>query len=328
MGHVNENRCILDCRRCIQHRVGFTLIELLVLVGVLGVLLAVLMPAMSSFRGQAQRTVEQNHARQLMIGFAAYANLNEDRVMPGHAPANFRVFDREGQLIRGNMLREAKRRYPLRIAPFVDFDIRALLLGDVLELLESYPMGGETSQHHQYAVSFAPSLGMNTQWIGGSSAPDSNLPPALLPSGHPDFALWNQLFDMSRYYVTRTSQVRHPERLIVFASARGSIPLLSGTGEEETNGDELGLMTAPAEGSYQVLSPRTSALSPESRWSERFDPGDEPANYGYLSFRHNREAVTALFDGSVSMMDQHRIRDMRHWSNWATDEDWVLPQRD
>jgi len=85
-------------------RTAFTITELLVMIGVIGVLLAMLLPALSNVRMQGRRTTEQHHARQLMIAFFAYANHNDDRVLPGYAPKHFRVFDRDGQLLKGQDL--------------------------------------------------------------------------------------------------------------------------------------------------------------------------------------------------------------------------------
>lgn len=298
---------------------AFTITELLVLIGVLSVLLAMLLPAMSSARDQGRLTIEKNHARQLMIGFMAYANHNQDRVLPGFAPSHFRVFDQQGQLIKGGHIAStAKRRYPLRIAPYVDFDIRALMHDETLREMMNLGLDPDET-FYDYAVSFAPSLGMNIQWVGGSS--ESGLqPPGLLSPSDGNYSAWNQLFDLNRYYVTRTSQVRHTDRLIVFASARGDLP-------QEFSGDAEG-NPEPAEGHHRIISPYNTEMDPEPRWTDMFDRGDDPINYGHLSFRYRGAAVTAFFDGSVAMMDQFKLRDMRHWSNWATHEDWVLPLRE
>jgi len=203
------------------------------------------------------------------------------------------------------------------------------MLDEVRHQMELFPRSEEYESLYHYAVSFAPSLGMNIQWVGGSSAPDQQMPPGLLEPSHPDYHAWNELYDLNRYYVKRTGQVLHPERLIVFASARGSLPTLGSTGGEEGDDeDNFGITAIPAEGSHQILSPRTTELFPESRWSEKYDPADDPRDYGYLSFRYNGDAVTAYFDGSVGLRNQYQMRDMRHWANWATEEDWVLPLRE
>jgi prepilin-type N-terminal cleavage/methylation domain-containing protein len=55
----------------IQRR-GFTLVELLVVIGILGVLMALLLPAIQASREASRRTVCANNLRQLGIGLSAY----------------------------------------------------------------------------------------------------------------------------------------------------------------------------------------------------------------------------------------------------------------
>ncbi len=62
---------------------AFTLIELLVVVAVVGVLLAVLLPALASARGSAMMITGASNIRQLQIANLAYAGDNDTRFMPG-----------------------------------------------------------------------------------------------------------------------------------------------------------------------------------------------------------------------------------------------------
>ena len=58
-------------------RTGFTLVELLVVVGVIAVLIALLMPALSKARQQASRLRCMSSLRQLHIGLVCYVNDND-----------------------------------------------------------------------------------------------------------------------------------------------------------------------------------------------------------------------------------------------------------
>ena len=64
---------------------GFTLIELLVVIAVIGVLMAILIPALSRAREQARRTVCLSNLRQLTAAWIAYADHHGGKLVDGMA---------------------------------------------------------------------------------------------------------------------------------------------------------------------------------------------------------------------------------------------------
>ncbi len=62
---------------------AFTLIELLVVVAIIGLLVAILLPALSGARKHSQRTACLTHLRQLSHGWHMYADDNDDIALPG-----------------------------------------------------------------------------------------------------------------------------------------------------------------------------------------------------------------------------------------------------
>lgn len=276
---------------------GFTIAEILVTMAVIAILMGLLLPALSSVRTAGRMTTEMSAARQLMMAYTSYANVNRDAVMPGYK-TGLPAYTEDGVPIADIQIDVVGARYPWRIAPFLGHNFRGLYLNEHRRMLDE--LEHQDRSLYVYTVSVAPSLGLNATWLGGHQG---NL--AFNPTAQSVYG---------RFYVTRLSEARRPDMLLSFCSARGTDPL--------NYTDNV----AVTEGYFEVRSPIWRAAD-GVLWPETFDAGRDPADFGFVSPRYNGEAVTAFVDGHVDGLSLRELRDMRHWANQADSEEYGLAPR-
>lgn len=72
-----------ECTKARKSGIGFTLVELLVVISIIGLLMAILIPALNKARRQSKRVVCVNNLRQLVLAWMAYAEANDDKIVNG-----------------------------------------------------------------------------------------------------------------------------------------------------------------------------------------------------------------------------------------------------
>lgn len=135
-----------------------------------------------------------------------------------------------------------------------------------------------------YDISLYPSFGLNSDYVGGN-------------------------YEGGRYSVernprvaiTRMAQCINPSEQILFVSTHSA-----GVSD-----------TVPYTGHFRASAP--NALKSAYSWKGSYNE-EIPANLGNIHLRHNGQAVVAHLDGSVAMLSEHELEDMRRWSNEARDE--------
>ncbi len=83
---MKSTRVIVRHSRCgpsVARGRGFTLVELLVVIAIIGILVALLIPALNLARASARRAECQNNLRQLGINLFEYAGTHSDLLCSG-----------------------------------------------------------------------------------------------------------------------------------------------------------------------------------------------------------------------------------------------------
>jgi len=290
---------------------GFTLMELMVVVAILGVLIALVLPAANGLQSASQAAVEQSAARGLVGAWRSWSMDHQGQLIPGQTAMDTPLSPSEAPVMWNNtpIPEIARRRWIWRLLPWMDSPEDSLWVGDQASFWENTIANAPDPAEGVYLTTLHPSFGLNTDFLGGRQTPASDT-----------WALSQYVQSTDEgarpFYSDSLARIRKPANLIAFASSRG--PVDGGSGRI-------------LEGYWRLEPPwKPAAGGSAPRWATENgtfvapDPQTDPATVGgYLSPRHNDRIVVAAPDGHVSMEPFEALGSMQRWADGATGPHWA-----
>ncbi len=277
--------------------------ELLVVIAIIGLLVGLAVPALGRVRNKTGSIRELAALRGVITAWNHYATDQKGWLLPGFygmAPLNpLPAFYEDGEPIPADVYgshRAVVARWPYRLSKYLDHDAHHLAIDSELSQVDECSRGDLMKK--LYFGSLYPAFGMNTMWVGGDQE----------RYGFMDSDMGGRPNPFYKFYASRLSGIKHPERIIVFASSR-------------TNQNACG-SGAVREGYFRLESPQW--LGPQ--WNTQYD--DTLANSsGNVSARWHDQSAVATVNGGVELVPMDQLRDMRRWADQATTSDWKFRPR-
>lgn len=308
-----------------RHRRAFTVIELIVIIGIIGLLMAILIPAVNSAQDRSRKLLEGHHARSLTVAWNLYGNTHSSAATPGFlSPEVQQIWrvryefplapDPAGAPSLKDIPAATAAPWTWRLLSYVDYDFE-LIWGyrqeDVEDLnaLVVDPRGDSLNDPSRARdVAYEPAFGYNGFHVGGVYC---------IPDGEtrPRFALddavntgGNPITVVSR----SMSNIKRPDQLVLFSAATR----LTDTGPSTSFNPNIAgwhIVTAPDLGEdAQWYSPPATAQSPTAI--------QVVASPAYIPLPRHTPVVTAgLADGSTGSFTFAALTDRRHWIDQATE---------
>ena len=320
---------------------AFTIVEMLVVIGVLGLLLGILLPALSGANRRSLKHKELNSLRQIGLAWTLYANSNNDKILPGFLevdlqsrwrvsyeypyhhdvpPAPSYVVTAENPNIAGP--------WTWRLMPYMDFNHDVVHGYTDEPEFDAITLGTDLAEAED--IAFRPAFGYNAFYVGGWWEMDDD--------NHARYRFFDATVDGIRRNVVSRSigTIRRSTELLIFCSASLLEPGIYRSFRNDQPGwhyvvpprlgtvvkwNSVGAKWTSVGGDSSVAT-AVSALFQGSR-SELEAGGSDPATLivedrdAAPIGRYNRLAALLHADGHTATGTPGSLTDMRKWIDAA-----------
>ena len=282
-----------------KSRNAFTLIELLIVVGIISILVSLLSVVAANMFQASKNTSEAAAMKSMLQAYSSYATEHNGRFLKGYSTDQDKVVaDPNGNPIPW----PASGRYVWRLYPYLDNSMHAMYVNDQAPLLSQI----SGSDCWTYIASLYPSFALNSEWLGGD-----------------DRTTASNLMEPFKMYGRSLSDVKHPTKQLVFASAKAPVGTSGGDDDCVPGGISMVM-----EGYFEMKSPYFPSMGNAWRWfsidgNHSHTPTSDSGDHGNLSSRHVGNVLAGQLDGSVETLSIKDLADMRRWAPKADAPDWV-----
>ena len=331
-------------------RSGFTLVELLVVIAIIALLIAILLPALAQARKVGAMTREQAACNQFLSGYTNYTSDQKDRTLIGaphwdwnHGMGLYNMYPADPIRKDAYLTHSITKVWTWHFAHVTNFPKETLQIdrrtyedfyGRPKDFTPTQPGNiiNPGSDAYQSALAFHPTFGYNAVYVGGAYTHGAfratNAQGLAIPGVNPRSS-------GGLFYLQKVSDAVQPAALILFASTRGG-DVREGGWWNYGASDPVGNPVRP--GFWIATPPKPhprnrggsgAAYTLGGGWnvSNSWD-SSKPVNWwGMTDGRHFNKTVTGMLDGHVEMQTVAEMRDMRKWSNFASDPNWNFVPR-
>jgi len=301
---------------------AFTIVAMLVVISIIGLLLGLVLPALSGVRRKGYKTQELNNLKQVNYAWLMYANQNNDAALPGYlTPDVQRRWKLKSEFPDHKDIPPAPNYlasdpnvagpWTWRLLPYMEYSHDVVRGYELDDSHQSVMLNISSDIAEAGKIAEEPAFGYNVYYLGGywrmGTIGTDTLPLVDYYNHCDNTSGVGQKLSIP----TTVGQIKNSSNIIVFCSST----LVTGAGIQ-------GPFTDDRPGSYLVTPP---IMAMEQRW--QLHPQGDNRSLQILATddvfiplcRYTNAAAVMFADGHIDQQQYNALFDQRRWIDSATD---------